>query len=250
MSNQFGHLPKPFLTAEWRHLAMLNFEIDPKGLQPSVPAGTELDDWQGRFFVSIVGFLFLETRVLGIRIPFHRNFEEVNLRFYVRRKIGNEWRRGVVFVKEIVPRLAIAWGAKGLYGENYIAAPMWHRIERETNHPEQIRNISYSWKSAQHENSLELFLKEKAQEIASGSEEEFITEHYWGYTNRSGGKTMEYRVEHPRWKVAKASSSTFQCDVAGIYGDPFVDSLSVPPSSAFLAEGSEVSVFRGTSITG
>src|SRR4026208_556537 len=95
----------PFLTAEWRRLAMLSFEIDPRVLSPLVPAGTELDEWQGRTFASLVGFLFLDTRVFGLAVPFHRNFEEVNLRFYVRRMASDGLRRGVVFVKEIVPRV-------------------------------------------------------------------------------------------------------------------------------------------------
>ena len=99
----------PFLTARWVDLAMVNYEVDPALVRALVPAGTELDLWSGRCLVSVVGFQFLETRVLGLALPFHRNFEEVNLRFYVRRTVGDEARRGVVFVKEIVPRRAIAW---------------------------------------------------------------------------------------------------------------------------------------------
>ncbi|HTO08358.1 MAG TPA: DUF2071 domain-containing protein, partial [Myxococcota bacterium] len=117
-----------FLTAEWRDLAMLNYEIDPAVLEPRVPAGTELDAWSGRTFVSVVGFRFLRTRVLGVPVPYHVDFDEVNLRFYVRRKSGADWRRGVVFVKEIVPRRAIALVARVAYAENYVAHPMRHSI--------------------------------------------------------------------------------------------------------------------------
>jgi uncharacterized protein YqjF (DUF2071 family) len=189
-----------FLTAEWRHLAMLNFEVDPKVLRPLVPAGTELDDWHGRTFASIVGFMFLNTRVFGLAIPWHRNFEEVNLRFYVRRK-GDGWRRGVVFVKELVPRIAIALTARLVYGENYVAVPMKHRIESE---PGDLgpRSVSYSWWFRERENRLDLTVGGKADRAVEGSEEEFITEHYWGYARRRGGRTVEYRVEHPRWVLA------------------------------------------------
>ena len=117
-----------FLTAEWRDLVMLNYEIDPGILAGLVPAGTELDLWQGRALVSVVGFHFRRTRVMGVAIPGHSNFEEVNLRFYVRREGPEGWRRGVVFVKEIVPRFAIAWVARALYNENYVALPMRHAI--------------------------------------------------------------------------------------------------------------------------
>src|ERR1700694_5344735 len=91
-----------FLRAEWRNLAMLNYEVEPALLARFVPNGTELDRWNGKVFVSLVGFCFLKTEICRISIPFHRNFDEVNLRFYVRRREGNEIRRGVVFIREIV----------------------------------------------------------------------------------------------------------------------------------------------------
>ena len=238
----------PFLTAEWRHLAMLNFEIDPKVLSPLVPAGTELDDWQSRTFVSIVGFLFLDTRVFGAAIPCHRDFEEVNLRFYVRRMASDGWRRAVVFVKEIVPRIAIALTARALYGENYVALPMLHRTERDTGCATAPRTVSYSWWFRGRENRMGLSAHGDASEVAEGSDAEFITEHYWGYARRRGGRTTEYRVEHPRWRVCTATATQLDCDVAALYGSQFVEFLKAPPASAFLADGSKVTVFRGISL--
>lgn len=221
---------------------MLNYEIAPAVLTPYVPAGTELDVWNGRHLVSVVGFRFLRTRVLGIPIPFHRNFEEANLRFYVRRKADDGWRRGVVFIKEIVPRAAIALIARTLYNEPYIALPMAHRIEVESG---ALRSAEYSWRFGGQQNRLRLKVRGEAQPLREGSEAEFITEHYWGYNRQRNGSTMEYRVEHPRWHVWAAESARLDCDVAGIYGAQFTDCLSRPPSSAFLAEGSAVTVSRG-----
>ena len=234
-----------FLTAEWRRLAMLNYEVDLKVLAPFVPPGTELDDWQGRTFISVVGFLFLNTRVFGVAIPFHRNFEEVNLRFYVRRKASDGWRRGVVFVKEIVPRAAIALTARIVYGENYVAVPMNHHIEGESAGAVTPRNVSYSWWFRGRENRIQLDVQGGSEEARDGSDAEFITEHYWGYARRRGARTMEYRVEHPRWRIARASSAQLDCDVGGLYGSQFVEFLNAPAASAFLADGSEVTVFRG-----
>lgn len=234
-----------FLTAEWRHLAMLNFEVDPKVLLPFVPAGTELDQWHGRDFISVVGFMFLNTRVFGIPIPFHCNFEEVNLRFYVRRKASDGWRRGVVFVKEIVPRAAIALTARVVYGENYVAVPMSHAIEDE-NAGSNPRRVSYCWRFRGRENRIELTVQGDSAEAPEGSDAEFITEHYWGYARRRGGRTMEYRVEHPRWRIARASAARLDCDVEGLYGKQFVEFLNAPAASAFLADGSDVTVFRGS----
>jgi hypothetical protein len=239
-------MPAPvFLTAEWHWLAMLNFELDPARLAPFVPAGTELDFWNGKTFVSVVGFLFQNTRVRGIPIPFHQDFEEVNLRFYVRRKVNNEWLRAVVFIKELVPRLTIAWTARTFYNEPYIALPMSHRIEKAG---EQVKSVTYAWQFNGRSNSLQLSTRGEAQLLREGSEPEFITEHYWGYTAQRDGSTLEYRVEHPRWSIREAQEARLDCDVAGLYGKQFAEVLSRPPTSAFLAEGSPVTVRKGIRI--
>jgi uncharacterized protein YqjF (DUF2071 family) len=237
-------LPARFLTAEWRCLAMLNYEIDPAVLQPFVPTGTELDQWRGRTYVSIVGFLFLNARVRGIAIPFHSNFEEVNLRFYVRRLAQDGWRRGVVFIKEIVPRWAIAWTARTFYNENYITLPMKHDWSGEGGG--SIQKVSYEWILKGRRNRMELCVQGEAEMVQAGSDEEFITEHYWGYARQRDGSTMEYRVEHPRWRAWSARKAVFDCDVEALYGKSFVDFLEASPASAFLADGSAVTVFKGT----
>ncbi len=210
---------------------MLNYPVDPKILEPLVPAGTTLDAFQGRSYVSVVGFLFLDTRVRGWAIPFHRDFEEVNLRFYVRR--GD--RRGVVFVKELVPRRAIAWVARNVYGENYEAVPMRHTLSP----------LRYAWKYRKRWMSMELTPDGPFHPLVPGSEAEFIAEHYWGYAGGPGRPTTEYRVEHPPWRVATASRAALDVDAAAVYGERFAEALSRPPASAFLAEGSEVSVMEG-----
>ena len=233
-----------FLTAEWRSLAMVNYVVDPAVLAPFVPAGTELDEFGGRVFVSMVGFLFQKVRVFGVMIPWHVNFEEVNLRFYVRRRVAGEesWRRGAVFIREIVPRWAIATVARTIYNEPYLTRPMRHRVEQAAGGIE----AEYLWQHAGRWNTLAVTGEGgEPAPVAPGSEEEFITEHYWGYNRQRDGGTMEYAVEHPRWRIWKGTAHRFDCDVAGLYGAPFVPFLSAAPSSAFLVEGSPVSVRRG-----
>src|SRR4051812_33249995 len=230
---------RPFLTAKWRYLAMLNFAIDPKILHPLVPAETELDFHAGQTFVSVVGFLFLDTRVIGIPIPLHRDFEEVNLRFYVRHKSGSEWRRGVVFVRELVPRLAIALIARTFYGEPYTALPMRHALEHK--HGRVL--AEYQWKRAGHWETLAMTAKGEPKAAEEGSHEEFITEHYWGYTARRDG-CSEYRVEHPRWRLWTAEMTKFDADVATLYGPQFVDPLAAQAVSGFIAEGSHIQVHQ------
>lgn len=231
-----------FLTAAWRHLVMLNYVVDPALLAARVPSGCELDFFGGRTFVSVVGFLFLDTRVLGIPIPFHRDFEEVNLRFYVRHRAADgAWRRGVVFVKELVPRWAIAFVARTVYGENYRALPMRHRLAPG--------ELSYQWqRDGRWEGMAARFAGEPVL-MPPEAEENFIAEHYWGYARQRDGRTVEYQVEHPPWRVWRATEASFDADVAGLYGPEFVGPLAGAPSTAFIAEGSEIVVRRGRVLT-
>jgi uncharacterized protein YqjF (DUF2071 family) len=235
-----------FLTAEWRWLAMLNYAVDPDLLRPRVPPGTELDAWNDVTYVSVVGFLFLHTRVFGIPFPGHRNFEEVNLRFYVRRKGPEGWRRGVVFVREIVPRRAVAFAARALYGEPYVALPMRHHTGFDPRRYTlgQDAEVEYGWRVPSGWNGLRCAVTGEAAPLRTGSEEEFITEHYWGYTARRGG-SAEYRVEHPPWNVWQVRESALECDVERLYGPEFVEPLGTAPRSAFVAEGSGVRVLTG-----
>lgn len=239
--------PAPFLTARWRSLAMLNYPVDPEVLAGHVPSGTELDVWNGRTFVSMVGFLFLDTRVRGLAIPYHRDFEEVNLRFYVRRRGPEGWRRGVVFVREIVPRRAIAATARLLYGEKYSAMPMRHSLLGDPARGGLYAMYGWRWRGRW--NGLGGVVDGTPGEAEPGSEEEFITEHYWGYSSLRGGGTVEYRVEHPRWRVWKLERPVLDCDVSSLYGRRFEAPLSGEPSSAFLADGSEVTVYQGVRIS-
>jgi len=216
---------------------MLNFVVDPHILAPLIPPGTEIDFENGETFLSAVGFLFLDTRLLGVPIPLHRDFEEVNLRFYVRRKSVDTWRRGVVFVRELVPRRAIAFLARACYGENYVAIPMKHHIE----HVDANLKVEYSWRRGRKWESLKMRASGEQQIIPAGSHAEFITEHYWGYTCLRSG-CGEYRVEHPRWKIWNASSFELNADVATLYGQQFVKTLDAPPRSAFIADGSPITV--------
>ena len=227
-----------FLTANWRYLAMLNYTVDPAILAPFVPPGTEIDFEGSGTYVSIVGLLFRDTRLLGLPIPRHRHFEEVNLRFYVRKKSADTWRRGVVFIREMVPRYAIALIARACYGENYFAVPMKHHIE----HLDPNLRVEYSWRrSARKWESLKMTAVGQAQPIPAGSHAEFITEHYWGYTRVRNG-CNEYRVEHPRGKIWEADNFSLNADITTLYGEQFVETLNAQPRSAFIADGSPITI--------
>ncbi len=232
-----------FLSATWKDVLLLNFEVDPTVLEPYIPIGVEFDHYQGRYYVSLVGFRFLDTRVMGWAIPAHRDFGEVNLRFYVRREVDGVQRRGVVFIKEVVPRYAIAWAARVLYGENYVAMPMRHVVDPATGW------IEYHWKSPSGWNHIRAHIQGQPVLPEKGSIEEFIIEHYWGYTARAS-RTDEYAVEHPPWRVYETTDAVLQCHAADLYGETFHPVLSGPPASAFVAEGSAVVVRRTRELRG
>jgi len=227
-----------FLTAEWRKLAIANYTIDKSILSAYLPVGTELDLWNDTCYVSLIGFLFKNTKLLGFSIPFHANFEEVNLRFYVKRKEGDIWKRGVVFIKEIVPKFALSVVANTIYNENYETMPMTHSWT-ET---EDDRTVEYRWRCKNEWQSFSVNANKGLSEIAAGSETEFITEHYWGYARYSDKKTNEYEVRHPKWAQYKVNSYHIAVDFGLTYGENFRFLNNEQPISVMLAEGSDISV--------
>jgi uncharacterized protein len=237
-------MPNPFLTAEWQNLLMANYAIEPAVLKPYLPCRTELDTFNGTHYVSLVGFLFANTKVLGLTVPFHCTFEEVNLRFYVRYKEDGHWKRGVVFIKEIVPKQAIAFVANTLYGEKYAT----HRMKHEWKRTSQGFEVCYHWRVKGEWDYLKAVAEKDASLLTEGSEEEYITEHYWGYTFINQSCAGTYQVSHPRWKVHKVHSYDVRCSTDVLYGPQFTEALSDPPSSVFLAEGSPIAVMKGTKI--
>jgi uncharacterized protein YqjF (DUF2071 family) len=230
----------PFLTAEWRKLAIANYAVDPSILNKYLPRGTELDLWWGHCYVSLVAFRFENTRVKGFRIPYHTDFEEINLRFYIKHHDGTEWKRGVVFIKEIVPRAAIAFIARTLFSENYVTM----RTAREWSSDVAQISVAYRW-GPDLRHQFNITASSTPIDIASDSAEEFITEHYWGYTRVTDKATSEYQVEHPRWQVYPVSDYLIEVDLGALYGSEFAHLNGTVPASVFLAEGSHVSVGNG-----
>lgn len=227
-------MARTFLSAEWRKLIMANYVVDPALLQPWLPAGTEHDLYEGRCYVTLAGFMFLNTRMAGaFGIPYHRHFEEVNLRFYVKR----EDRRGVVFISEIVPLPAVSTVARLFYGEPYRSMPMSHRWQES----EQERLVEYRWKHRRW-NTLQAKAALQPVPVAAGSEEEFIFEHYWGYTARGTRRTSQYEVIHPRWEVYPLTDYTVDVAFRTLYGPGFAFLEDRDPDSIFLSEGSPVTV--------
>lgn len=235
-----------FLSATWKYLAMLNYEVDPAVLKPYLPPYTSIDLFEGKALVSVVGFLFNNTKVAGIKWPAHTNFEEVNLRFYIKHFDGNQWKRGVAFVSEIVPKPIIAGIANLLYNEHYSTAKMFHNIRPVHNE----LHVDYNWKKKNKKwNAIEIKAGTRLYDIVPQSEEEFIFEHYFGYNQLNENTTIEYAVEHPRWQLYQVNDFSLTCDIEDLYGAAFVSFIkNVQPHSVFLAHGSDIIVRKPVKI--
>jgi uncharacterized protein YqjF (DUF2071 family) len=226
-----------FLKANWENLIMANYEVDPSILKPFLPKGLELDFHNDKTYVSLVGFMFKKTSLFGIPIPFFGSFEEINLRFYVRRVEGEEFKKGVVFINETVPFKIVALLANKLYKEHYISIPTKNTIDVA-----EHKHINYQWKMKDKWNSITVQSAINKDKIAPSSIEEFIFERYYGFTKLSPSSTQEYRIHHPKWMTHKILNNNIDCDFGTMYGAAFSNLNNQAPSSIIVAEGSQVSV--------
>jgi uncharacterized protein len=227
-----------FLSARWENLIMANYTVNPEVLKPYLPNGVELDIYKHKTYVSLVGFMFKKTSLFHIPIPFLGTFEEINLRFYVKRMEGNTIKRGVVFINETVPFKIVAWLANKLYKEHYTAIPTKNVIDTTG----ITKNIQYNWKINKKWNRISVSTAKEKEEMPFGSLDEFIFEHYYGYTKIDNDTTEEYKVNHPRWLVNKVIDYSIHCDFKSMYGDDFSFLQYHLPDSVIVAEGSPVTV--------
>ena len=227
-----------FLEAKWENLIMANYAIDPTILIPYLPKGVELDIFEGKCYVSLVGFMFNKTKIFRVPIPYLGSFEEINLRFYVVRKDGDTLKRGVVFINETVPYVVVAWMANYLYKEHYTAVKTKHNWELT----DTSKRINYSWKKNNNWNTIQVNAKSKTESMKTGSVEAFIFEHYFGYTRVNENKTLEYGINHPSWKINQVIDYSIDCDFEKMYGPNFAFLNAQQPDNVILAEGSAISV--------
>jgi uncharacterized protein YqjF (DUF2071 family) len=227
-----------FLEAKWENLIMANYAVDPKVLIPYLPKGVELDGFEGKFYVSLVGFMFNKTRIFKVPIPYLGSFEEINLRFYVVRKQEGKIKRGVVFINETVPYAPVAWMANYLYKEHYTAVKTKHNWELT----DSLKRIDYSWKKNNKWNNIRVNAQSEGSAMKAGSVEAFIFEHYFGYTRVNQNRTLEYRINHPSWKINQVIDHSIDCDFGKMYGPDFAFLNAQQPDNVILAEGSDVSV--------
>lgn len=227
-----------FLKANWENIIMANYEIDPKILSPFLPKGVELDLFNEKCYISLVGFMFKKTKLFNVPIPFFGNFEEINLRFYVKRKEGTVLKRGVVFINETIPYPIVAWTANKLYNEHYTVVPTKHEIIEE----KSFKKVKFEWLLNKKWNSIAVTTATTSEKMKPNSLESFIYEHYYGYTKTADNETEEYKLQHPSWKVSEVLDYKIECDFEAMYGKSFSVLDQTKPEAVFIADGSAVAI--------
>ncbi|MBX7151425.1 DUF2071 domain-containing protein [bacterium] len=230
-----------FLTAQWLRLINITYAVSPEILKPHLPSGLELDLRDGKAFVSFVAFDFADTRVLSFKIPYHVNFPEVNLRYYANYK----GRRGVVFLREFVPRFWIAFVADRIYNEPYQAIAM-HSTFDETS---DSLSISHRLIKNKKTSSVEVKADKNTFIPSDNSVEHFFKEHDVGFGRTKKGETLWYRVEHPVWEVHPISEMRIEVDFENLYGTEWKFLKDAEPYCALLAKGSGIKVFGAESLS-
>ncbi len=229
-------MPRPFLTARWSNLLLVNYRVPEALLLPHVPPGSELDtpdDQPGLHLLSLVAFHFSQTHVLGLPLPTAQRFPEVNLRFYVRR--GE--RRATVFLREFVPVPLVALGARLLYHQPYLLATIWHQARV---YPERIE-LYTRFKHRRHTGELRVRARNEPAIPAPDSQEHFLKEHYWGFDRRPSGESFRYRVDHPVWRTFPVEAAQVTWDPGALLGPPWQEvDWPAAQHSVLVAEGSDV----------
>lgn len=227
-----------FLKAQWQNIIMANYEVPIAFLSEYLPKGVEVDLYDGKAYISLVGFMFKNTRLFNIPIPGLGTFEEINLRFYVIKKNNKENIRGVVFIHETVPYKSVAWLANKLYKEHYSTVKTKNTLSNTI----LEKKIRYEWLLKNNWQHISVSASQTSSPMPSDSLEEFIYEHYAGYTKVNPDHTLEYRIKHPSWKINRVNAFDINCDFRAMYGKAFEFMNHIKPTSVYLAEGSQVSV--------
>ena len=228
-------MASPFLTATWSNLFLATYAVPPALLESRLPPGTVLDLRDGNAFVSLVAFEFLDTRVRGIPWPGFRNFAELNLRFYVRH--GDD--RGVVFVREFVPSRLVAWLARTLYNEPYLAAP----LTATRTGADGLHEMRYELGWAGRAHVLSVTADAAPFRPPADGVEHFFKEHRWGFGTARNGRLVRYEVEHAVWDIFPIRDYQLDFDFGAVYGPEWSFLAAAPPYSTVLAAGSPVRVF-------
>jgi len=232
-----------FLSGHFDHIVLFNYAVAPEFLAPYLPAHTELDLHDCRYFCSLVGVRCLDLHTHGMPLWPFRNYAQVNLRFYVCRQIdAPHWRHGVVFIKQLIPHRLVAWTARRLFNERTETQRVTALVEATAEGTEQVE---YRWPFQGEHCRLKTSFRPQPPCAAPEQQRLFFVERHWGYAAQRDGSTLEYRFDHPPWQVYRPLDMTSSVSVGDFFGPPFTELFRSPPDSILACRGSAVSLARG-----
>jgi uncharacterized protein len=230
---------RPFLTANWRNLVLVNFVVPADLLEPRLPPGCVLDrvpHSPDTHLLSVVAMHFDNTRVWGVPVPFAQRFDEVNLRFYARQ--GD--RHGSVFLRQYVPSRTILYGARWTYNQPYELARIQHVVAESGDHLE----IRTRFERGRYTGAVSLRAERGAITPPVDSLEHFLKERYWGFDSDRRGRVFRYPVWHPVWRTHPVIDVDIDFDPGVLLGGDWRDvDWTAAYHSALFAEGSLSAIY-------
>jgi len=242
---------KPLMKAKFTELVALNFSVDPSILEPRLPKGVELHFYGNETYVSLVAMMLRNVRVYNVPITIAKMVGEFNLRFYVRRKVGeNQYKNGSCFIKDYVSSWAASWALEKLFKAEFGRIRMkWAHARFDGDEEGRPPSADYRWQvDGDRWNRIRVLARERVAKTGRDTKVGFILNHSFIYSKR-GNKTLEYPVTRPAWSIWNAGQANFTCDVERLFGPEFVKPLAKRPASVFVANGSEVVVYRPNILT-
>ena len=204
----------------WHHLLFAHWRLDADSLRGHIPAGLELDTYQGEAWLGIVPFHMTNVAPRGVpALPWVSAFPELNVRTYVRL----EGKPGVYFFSLDATNPLAVWGAWTLFHLPYFTASMTvsvvddHvRYASRRRSGESARFVAEYWPCAE------------PQAPAPGSLEAFLTERYCLYAADSASRLHRLEIHHPPWPLQGADARIAENTMAAAAG------LTLPDSPPLL----------------
>jgi hypothetical protein len=223
------------MTASWKRLINMTYAVSPELLLPHVPAGVTLDCIDGKAFVGLVPFSFENVTMNRLRIPFHQSFPEINLRFYVKHRLG----RGVVFLRECAPKRAVVWLARKKYNEPYCCKKMKEKVRMFT---DGTFSVAHSLWSNGIKNTVEVTARTTPVFPDKNSSAHYFKELELGFGIAHNKQTMLYRIHHPEWEVFPVVSYALNMNFGAVFGEKWAFLSAEKPLDVSLVKGSAVTV--------
>jgi uncharacterized protein len=215
----------------WRHLGFLHWPVDTDAIARLLPAGLEVDTFDGVAYVGIIPFTIPLSTSAMRAIPVAPAFHELNLRTYVHR--GGRDPGVWFFSLDAASRLAV-WGARFGYRLPYFHARMSMAVTGET-------TVSYESRRASQRADLSCRYAPSgpAAPAAVGTLEFFLIERYLLYAS-NGRELRSARVHHIPYPVQPATAEDVHETLATAAKLPPLDG---PPPHVHYAREVDVRIF-------